>query len=79
MQQMKEVKCWGCEYLSYHLTQLEMHNSYKTQLEDIDKVLEGGVDEKVNDFNNRNAVLMEYKIIDADFNLTFRGKVHEKA
>ena len=48
-------------------------------MENIDKVLEGGVDEKVSDFNNRNQVLMEYKIIDAEFNLTFRGKVHEKA
>ncbi len=65
--------------MSHHVTQLEVHNNYKAQLEDINKVLEGGVDEKVNDFNNRNAVLMEYKVIDAELNLTFRGKVHEKA
>jgi hypothetical protein len=48
-------------------------------MEGIDKILEGGVDEKVNDFNNRNAILMEYKVIDAELNLTFRGKVHEIA
>lgn len=48
-------------------------------MEKINKVLSGGVGEKELDFNTRNAVLMEYKIIDADLNLLFKGKVASKA
>jgi hypothetical protein len=48
-------------------------------MEKINKVLSGGVGEKEQDFNTRNAVLMEYKIIDADLNLLFKGKVASKA
>lgn len=48
-------------------------------MDQIQSVLAGGVDEKENDFNMRNSVLMEYKIIDADLNLLFKGKVAVKA
>ena len=48
-------------------------------MDKINKVLSGGVDEKEQDFNTRNSVLMEYKIIDSDLNLLFKGKVAAKA
>ena len=76
---MKETKCWGCDLLSYHITQVETHAYYKKEMEGILKVLSGGVDEKENDFNVRNSVLMEYKIIDSDLNLLYKGKVAAKA
>ena len=76
---LKETKCWGCELLSYHITQLDCHKNYANELEKINKVLSGGVDEKEQDFNTRNSVLMEYKIIDSDLNLLFKGKVADKA
>ena len=76
---MKETKCWGCELISYHVTQLECHQSHAAEMEKINKVLSGGVGEKELDFNTRNAVLMEYKIIDSDLNLLFKGKVAAKA
>jgi hypothetical protein len=38
-------------------------------MDKINKILSGGVGEKELDFNTRNSVLMEYKIIDADLNL----------
>ncbi len=48
-------------------------------MDKINKILSGGVGEKELDFNTRNSVLMEYKIIDADLNLQFKGKVASKA
>ncbi len=42
-------------------------------------MLSSGVDVKENDFNIRNSVLIQYKIIDSDLNLLFKGKVAEKA
>jgi superfamily II RNA helicase len=48
-------------------------------MDEILKVLSGGVDVKENDFNIRNSVLMEYKIIDSELNLLFKGKVAERA
>ena len=44
-------------------------------LTEIDKILQGNVDEKEADFNNRNAILTHYKIIDEDLNILFKGKV----
>ena len=79
IQQMKETKCWGCDLLSYHITQVETHAYFKKEMDGILKVLSGGVDEKENDFNIRNSVLMEYKIIDSDLNLLYKGKVAAKA
>jgi len=76
---MKETKCWGCDLLSYHITQTEVHAFYKKEMDGIMKVLSGGVDIKENDFNIRNGVLMEYKIIDQELNMTFKGKVATKA
>ncbi len=61
---MKETKCWGCDLLSYHITQMDRHAYYAAEMEKINKILSGGVDEKEQDFNTRNSVLMEYKIID---------------
>jgi len=37
------------------------------------------VDEKEADFNNRNAILTHYKIIDEDLNILFKGKVAMQA
>jgi len=37
--------------------------------------LQGNVDEKEADFNNRNGILTQYKIIDEDLNILFKGKV----
>lgn len=48
-------------------------------MENIEKVLGGGIDEKQNDFNIRNQVLQQYGIIDADLNVLFKGKVCIKA
>jgi len=48
-------------------------------MEEIDKVLIGNVDEKEADFNNRNAILTHYKIIDEDLNILFKGKVAMQA
>lgn len=76
---MKETKCWGCDLLSYHVTQVDAHGYYKQQMDTIMKVLSGGVDEKEEEFNIRNSVLMEYKIIDSDLNLLFKGKVAARA
>jgi superfamily II RNA helicase len=52
--------------------------TYKRQLEEIQKVLSGGVDEKETEFNSRTAVLTQYKIVDNDLNLLFKGKVASK-
>lgn len=54
---------------------MDAHQYYKNCMDEIMKVLAGGVDEKENDFNVRNSLLMEYKMIDADLNLLFKGKV----
>ena len=57
------------------MTQLEVFERYQKQMEEIDKVLAGNVDEKEKDFENRNIILSHYRIIDSDYNLLFRGKV----
>jgi len=44
-------------------------------LDDIQKILSGGLDEKETEFNSRTAVLTQYKIVDNDLNLLFKGKV----
>jgi superfamily II RNA helicase len=76
---MKETKCWECPLLSYHITQTDVHQYYKKEMDTINKVLGGGIDEKQNDFNIRNQVLIHYGIIDSDLNLLFKGKVSIKA
>jgi hypothetical protein len=48
-------------------------------MESIEKVLGGGIDEKQNDFNVRNQILLNYGIIDSELNITFKGKVCAKA
>lgn len=48
-------------------------------MQELDKVLQGNVDEKEADFNNRNAILTQYKIIDDDLNILFKGKVAMQA
>lgn len=58
---------------------MDCNAHYANEMEKINKVLSGGVDEKEQDFNTRNSVLMEYKIIDAELNLLFKGKVAAKA
>ena len=52
--------------------------TYKRQLEDIQKVLSGGVDAKETEFNSRVAILTHYKIVDENLNLLFKGKVAVK-
>lgn len=42
-------------------------------------MLQGNVDEKEADFNNRNSILIQYKIIDEDLNILFKGKVAMQA
>jgi hypothetical protein len=76
---MKETKCWQCPLLSYHITQTDTHLHYKREMESIEKVLGGGIDEKQNDFNVRNQILLNYGIIDSELNITFKGKVCAKA
>ena len=46
---------------------------------EIDKILQGNVDEKEADFNNRNGILTHYKIIDDDLNILFKGQVAMQA
>ena len=46
---------------------------------EIDQILQGNVDEKEADFNNRNSILTHYKIIDEDLNILFKGKVAMQA
>lgn len=75
---IKETKCFGCERVSYHLTQLDQMKTYKSQLDEIQKILSGGLDEKETEFNSRNALLTNYKIIDNELNLLFKGKVAVK-
>ena len=48
-------------------------------MNEIDQILQGNVDEKEADFNNRNAILTHYKIIDEDLNILFKGKVAMQA
>ena len=48
-------------------------------MQGIDKILQGNVDEKEADFNNRNAILTHYNIIDEDLNILFKGKVAMQA
>jgi len=76
---MQSTTCWNCEYLSYHLTQVDFHAGIKSEMEKINKVLDGGVTDKEHEYNTRNSVLIEYKIIDADLNMLFKGKVATKA
>lgn len=76
---MQSTKCWGCDLLSYHITQTEIHEFYSKEMEKIKKDSSEGVDEKENDFNIQNSILLHYKIIDQDLNLTFKGKVAIKA
>ena len=75
IEKIKGTKCFGCERVSYHLTQLDQMKTYKSQLDEIQKVLSGGLDEKETEFNSRSALLTNYKIIDNDLNLLFKGKV----
>lgn len=35
IQQMKETKCWGCDFLSYHITQTDTHVYYKKEMDSI--------------------------------------------
>jgi hypothetical protein len=76
---MKETKCWGCDLLSYHITQTDSHVYYKKEMDSIQKILGGGIDEKQNDFDVRNSVLLNYGMIDSDLNLLFKGKVCARA
>lgn len=74
-QAMQETKCWSCPQASFHLTQVDTASWRKEELAEIEKVLSGGVGEKERDFDRSNAILTRYKIIDADLNLLFKGKV----
>ena len=73
--QLRSTKCFDCEQVSYHMSQLEVFERYQKQMEEIDKILTGNVDEKEKDFENRNIILSHYNIIDSDYNLLFKGKV----
>jgi hypothetical protein len=55
--EIKKIPCWSCEEVTYILTQIEASEGLKKQMEDIHKILEGNVDEKEQDFNNRNTIL----------------------
>lgn len=77
--QIKKTKCWNCEQVSYHLTQIEALNKAQDRLGEINKLLQGNIDEKEKDFNSHNAVLAKYKIIDEDMNILYKGKVAMKA
>lgn len=79
IEEIRKTKCWNCEQVSYHLTQLEVQDKYRSQMAEIDKILQGNVDEKEADFNNRNGILTHYKIIDDDLNILFKGKVAMQA
>lgn len=57
------------------MTQFDTAKTYKNQLDEIQKILAGGLDEKETEFNSRTAVLTQYKIVDNDLNLLFKGKV----
>ena len=76
---MQTTTCWNCEYLSYHLTQVDQSVVLKIEMDKINKVLEGGVTDKENEYNTRNSVLIEYKFIDSELNMLFKGKVAAKA
>lgn len=76
--ELKSSKCFSCNQITYHLTQYDVAKTYKKQLDDIQKVLAGGVDEKESEFNTRTAVLTQYKIVDNELNLLFKGKVAAK-
>ena len=43
---IKETKCWGCDLISYHITQADCHDYYKKEMDKISSVLSGGVDAK---------------------------------
>lgn len=78
IEKIRATKCFGCERISYHLTQFDQMKTYKTQLDDIHKILSGGLDAKEQEFNSRTAVLTNYKIVDNDLNMLFKGKVAVK-
>ena len=77
--QMKQIECWNSEQISYNLTQIEHQYKLKKQIDEFDKILQGNVDEKEADFNNRNSILTHYKIVDEELNILFKGKVAMQA
>lgn len=73
-----ESTCHRCELGTYHITQFDKYLTLNNQMEAINKVLSGGVSDKEKDFNDRNEILQDYKMIDAEQNPLFRGKVCTK-
>lgn len=70
-----EHKCRKCELCSYHITQFDTSQYYQNLMDSINKVLAGGLTDKEKEFNDRNELLMDYKMIDSDLNMLFKGKV----
>ena len=55
--QIKSTTCASCEQVAFHLTQLDSAKQLAKRIAEYDQVLQGNVDEKEQDFANRNALL----------------------
>jgi superfamily II RNA helicase len=76
--EMKKNPCWDCEHRSLYMTQQVYAKKLKDELDEIQKIIQGGTNEKEIEFNKRNEILTIYKIVDKDLNLLFKGKVAAK-
>jgi hypothetical protein len=64
-----------CPKSEHHLNQLLKVEMYEEELAVCNELLANETNEKENDFAAKNKVLQEYKMIDAEQNLLYKGKV----
>lgn len=78
-QQLAELECLSCDKLVYHATQCQKQYELEEELRVCNELLSSESNEKENDFIAKNKVLEQYKMIDTDENMLFKGKVAKEA
>jgi superfamily II RNA helicase len=72
---MQKIECFDCSYFTAHLQQCIKCEEYEQELDYCTALLSTEGNEKENDFQAKNKVLREYKMIDDQNNVLYKGKV----
>ena len=73
------MECLECDRLVFFATQCQRQYELEEELRVCNELLSHESNEKENDFIAKNKVLQEYKMIDAEENMLFKGKVAKEA
>ena len=72
---MQALTCINCERLEYHASQCQRVHDLEEELRLCNQILSSESNSKQIEFEAKNKVLMEYKMIDEEENMLFKGKV----